>query len=429
MDAIINLSPEFFLGANPVWIAYSGGLDSHVLLHHAAKAGYAIRAIHVNHGLSPHSNTWAQHCAQVCHKLNIDFIEKKIIIPKDSEKSPEELARELRYAVFAELLAPHDILLTAHHAEDQAETVLLQMLRGAGPKGLAAMPVIKPFAKGFHGRPFLNVARADLQAYAEENELHWIEDESNANTDFTRNFLRHTIMPLLKKRWPSVSHTLGRVAENCASAQQLLDEIANDDIQSCQGSVINTLSIKKLIALNSDRQRQLLRRWLNQQNYPLPSAIKLQQIQHDMLCAREDKAPHFSWSGIELRRYRDDLYAMPCLTTQQSLPVLEWNILQPLRLSNGRTLQATLVCGQGVRANVEKVSVHFRQQGESVQLPGRKCRHTVKKLLQEWGVPPWQRSSVPFVYLNDTLIEVVGFFKHDEFRVGKGEWGYVFSIE
>ncbi len=413
---------------NTYWIGYSGGLDSHVLLHLIASQRMLypikIRVVHINHGLSPNAQNWAVHCASVCKQLEVDFISQTIFIPPNTAKSIEELAREGRYKVFSELLVKNDVLLTAHHQDDQAETVLLQMLRGAGPKGLAAMPRKKILAKGFHIRPLLDFSRNDLQAYAEENQLKWIDDESNHNSNFTRNFLRHEILPLLKNRWPSVSATLSRVAENCAETQQLLDETVKKDLefvlhsedsllsqQDQQENAPAILSIKKLTQLDSVRQRHVLRAWLNQLNFPIPPAVKLQQIQRDMLQAREDKMPHFAWSGIELRRYQNHLYAMRSLPPHDVTQVYDWDFSQPLVLPNIGTLRAE----HCLEKTLQKVSVRFRQGGETLQLPDKAFHQSLKNLFQEWGVPPWERDRVPLIYIDKQLAAVVGYAVSSKF--------------
>ena len=411
------------------WVGFSGGLDSHVLLHllSRVRSHYPIKisTIYINHGLSPNATKWAMHCADVCNKLQVEFKACVVDIDPFSEESPEALARDHRYAVFAEWLAEKDVLLTAHHQDDQAETVLVQMLRGAGPKGMAAMPHIKPFAEGFHARPLLKFTRTELQNYAEQHQLQWIDDESNKDVKFVRNFLRHDVLPILKNRWPSVTNTLARVAENCAEMHQLLDEVISHDLRAVKGSVENTLSIQALLQLSSMRQRYVLRAWLTELHFPIPSFIKLQQIQQDMLFAREDKTPHFSWRGVELRRFRDDLYAMLCLKEHEPSQVIKWDFAESLQLPHLGMLSATRVPGRGIRLDVDNVTVRFRQGGEVLKLPGRQCSHALKNLFQEWGVPLWQRDRLPLIYVGEKLAAVVGYGIHEEFEVDEYSDGYV----
>jgi tRNA(Ile)-lysidine synthase len=431
---LLNKLKTFFLeqGFQPTyWIAYSGGVDSHVLLHLAAslRTSYPIkiRAIHVNHSLSPHAEKWSAHCATICQQLQIDYTQKVINATAPSGESPEEIARKRRYALFSTLLAPGDILLTAHHQDDQAETVLLQLFRGAGPKGLAAMPVFKSLGQGWLARPLLNFTRADLCLYAKQHQLVWVEDESNENMDFSRNFLRQQIMPLLKQRWPTIASTLTRVSEHCAEAQYLLDKMAEKNLATVQGAVLGTLSVSGLLALEPAEQRQVIRLWLAQQHFPIPGSVKLHQIQSDVLQARSDKMPHMQWAGIELRRYRDDLYVMPCLKPV-STETYAWDLQQPLVLAVG-TLRAELVSGQGLRIQGGHVTVRFRQGGETGQLPGRHCHHRLQKIFQEKRVPTWLRDRIPLIYVENQLVAAVGLFVSDEWMATEGQLGYQVQLE
>jgi tRNA(Ile)-lysidine synthase len=415
------------------WIGYSGGLDSHVLLHLLAALRalhpILIHAVYINHSLSPHAHAWAAHCAAVCETLKIEFTQQTIQAKSASGESPEEVAREGRYAVFSEILQPNDLLLTAHHQDDQAETVLLQLVRGAGPKGLAAMPVIKPLGRGFLVRPLLNSSRRDLQAYAEQNHLNWIEDESNTNTHFSRNFIRHEVLPLLAQRWPEVAKTLARTAAHCADAQNLLEDSAQQDLFAGVGSMPGTLSVSFLLQLPISRQRQLLRFWLQQQNHILPGTIKMQQIIQDMLGAKVDKAPCVAWDEVELRRYRDDLHVMKRLQPHDQTQVWDWDTQSDLTLQTVGVLRATLTEGTGFRAGLKDVTVRFRQGGEVCRLPNRGCQHTLKNLFWEWNVLPWERDRIPLVFVADSLAAAPGYFVAEAFKAAANEPGYHFSFD
>lgn len=416
MDSLVNAVTDFvraYGSTSTYWIAYSGGLDSHVLLHLFAKlrAAYPLklRAVYINHGMSPHAAQWAEHCAEVCRALDVELVQRQLATFVPDQTSPEDKLRQARYQLFADLMAPNDLLLTAHHQSDQAETVLLQLLRGAGPKGLAAMPRIKPFAAGLHGRPLLDFARADLEQYAQAHQLHWVEDESNANPQFTRNFLRHQVMPVLMQRWPTVTKMLARSAEHCAQTQDMIEAMTQQDLAVVSGSVEQTLSVKKLLQLDSNKQSHVLRAWILQRNFPLPSQVKMQQILQDVLLAREDKTPHIAWGGVEIRRYRDNLYLMSCLPEHDANQVIAWDMRSPLVLPDIGELHA-----QG--EPVSDVTVRFRQGGEVLQLAGRKHHHELKNLFQSWGVPPWQRERVPLIYVGEKLAVVAGFGHRDGFE-------------
>ncbi len=405
------------------WIGYSGGLDSHVLLHLCAELRkqypLQIKAIHVHHGLSAHASDWAMHCEKICTDLQIELVQKSIDAKALSGDSPEEIARERRYAIFAALLASQNILLTAHQQDDQAETVLLQLLRGAGPKGLAAMPVLKAFAAGFHGRPLLSIPRAELKQYAEEHGLTWIDDESNENKKYSRNFLRHAILPVLQQRWPTVTNTLARVAKNCAETQALVEDLARQDMIACRYAK-NALAINKLRSLDALRQRQVLRAWLTESGFEIPSAVKLRQIQHDFLQAKQDKSPYIQLGSVELRRYRDVLYAMPCLAHHDATQVFSWDLSQPLVIPSVGELRASLTDHAGLRMDTKQVTVRFRQGGEKCYFAERRCHQSLKHLLQEWNVPPWERDRLPLLYVCETLVAVVGFFLDGRYAAAPG---------
>jgi tRNA(Ile)-lysidine synthase len=409
------------------WMAYSGGLDSHVLLSLCARLrkemALTIRAIHINHGFSSHAKQWASHCALICQKEAIDYVERTLTIPLRAGDSLEEVARKARYAAFADCLHPGDMLLTAHHQDDQAETVLMQLVRGAGLKGLSAMPVIKPFADAsFHGRPLLAFSRSSLADYAKEQGLIWVEDESNQQSKLTRNFMRHEVLGLLKTRWPSVANTLARSAQHCAEAQTLLNEFALTLCATLQGSRAGTLSVHKLLELDPQKQRLVLRAWIQKLGFALPDAKKLATIQATVITAAWDRNPCVRWQDVEVRRYRDDLYVMASSSQLMTEQVITWHLAQPLKLGTDR-LYAEKVQGRGLHSDIHTISIRFRQDGDVVTLPLR-GRHTLKKLFQEWGVPPWERDRLPLIYLGEKLIGVLGYFL-DQAYTAKGEqWGW-----
>jgi tRNA(Ile)-lysidine synthase len=340
-------------------------------------------------------------------------------------QSPEAAARMARYQAFAKLLQPGDYLLTAHHQDDQAETFLLQLLRGAGLKGLASMPIGKSFAQGYHLRPLLSYSRSELLIYAKEHKLVWIEDESNFNTHFDRNFIRHQVMPLLQQRWPAAASTVARAAKHLAEASELQEWLANSELTKITGSQPQTMAIDKLAAYPVAIQKWLLRGWLAQKQFPMPSEMQLQRMLHDVLDSREDADPQVIWQSHQLRRYRNDLYALPLAKTCSHNFIIPWDIKSELVLPNQRgtlTLQTTQ--GQGLSKPVlqqAQVTIRFRQGGERCQPKGRIGSHPLKKLLQEWGVPPWQRDQIPLLYVEEQLAAVVGFCVCEPFAVTEPE--------
>lgn len=405
MGSLRNSLVAFFqrYPAANYWIGFSGGLDSHVLLHACASLReqyphLRFRALHIDHGLQAMSAAWAAHCRAVCAGLEIPLVVEalKLVIPAGA--SVEAVARTARYAAFSKHLQAGEIVLTAHHQNDQAETLLLHLLRGSGVDGLAAMPEIRSFASGALGRPLLGCSRAELAAYANQHRLNVIDDPSNQDSRFDRNFLRNQVMPLLEQRWPAMSKTLARAARLQGESRQLLAGFLREKLPSLQGTKPDTLSVSRLLVLDEAMQKAVLREWLAQRGFRLPEEKKLRQVLHDVLQARADATPCVRWDGCEIRRYRDDVYAMLPLSAHDPQQVLVWETREPLVIAS---LERTLVAEAGYP---ETVIVRFRQGGESVYLPERGGHHSLKHLLQEWGVPPWERERLPLVYVEERLI-------------------------
>lgn len=418
------------------WLAFSGGLDSLVLLHALAAlreriAPTVLRVVHVNHGLHAQADDWAEQCARQCAELKLSFTLCTVNAKAAVGESPEAAARVARYQALSEWVGPDDCLLTAHHQDDQAETLLLQLLRGAGPKGLAAMPAVSAFSAGWHVRPLLGFRREDLRAYAEANGLSWLEDDSNADTGFDRNFLRHKIMPELRARFPAMASTLSRSARRCAEAAELLQGQAKTDLLSVQLSA-HSLSVGKLQMLGEVRARNVLHHWVHACGLPLPSEAHLLRLWRDVLGAAVDAMPLLQWANVQVRRYRDGLFVMRALQDFDSSLSREWDCREPLRLSALGVLCATPVVGEGV-AKVHLVDqvllVRFRRGGEKICVLGREGHHSLKKLFQEAGVPPWQRARIPLLFLNGELVSVTGYWVHCEFAASADEPGIRFTIE
>src|SRR3990167_6066502 len=381
-----------------------------------------LRAIHINHQLSSNAAHWARHCKTLCDANAIDCIVHSVTLSLEAGDSTEEKAREKRYAAFANYLDHDAMVLTAHHQDDQAETLLLQLLRGAGLKGLSAMPVVKPFAKGFLGRPLLSFTRSTLKQYAEENALCWIEDESNANTILSRNFLRHEVMPLLQSRYPSVATTLARTAQHSAEAQALLHELGQQLYACVKAPLTDTLSVTALLQLSPAKQRLLLRHWIARKNYPLPSTAKMESILHDVLTARWDGKASVQWGDILLKRHRDAVYVMSSLSSHDHKEVLMWNVNETLLIDGIGSLQAMRVLCEGLNAASDLIRVSFRQGGERVYQRG--MRKSLKNLMQEWRVPPWLRDRIPLLSINNTIVAVPGYFVDERYTAKASAMGF-----
>ncbi|MBU0656683.1 MAG: tRNA lysidine(34) synthetase TilS [Gammaproteobacteria bacterium] len=398
-------------------IAFSGGLDSHVLLHSAAQLRAVhphlnLRAVHVDHGLQTPSVGWARHCRQVCEKLAVPFACEHLKLKPVLGESVEAAARTARYAAFTRHLRSGEMLLTAHHRNDQAETLLLHLVRGSGVDGLAAMPEVRTFALGRLGRPLLAFTRQDLQAYADLHQLDYVEDPSNQDVRFDRNYLRRRVMPVLEERWPSVADTLARAARLQRESRELLHGFLGARLPELQGSRTGTLSVSRLLAQDVVLRKALLREWLAQQGFERPEEQKLLHVISDLLHAREDAEPCVKWHGCEIRRYRDDVYALKPLPPHDVTKVLVWgDISQPLRVpSLDLTLQPEVLgeWQEYLQANPASVTVRFRQGGESVCIPYRGGHHSLKNLLQEAAIPPWERLRLPLVYVGEWLVYMPG---------------------
>lgn len=413
-------------------IAYSGGLDSTVLLHAMARQVQALpaplAAVHIHHGLQAPAEQWLDHCLAQCTALDVPCQALRVSVARDSGEGLEAAARRARYQAIAELMEQGDILLTAHHQDDQAETLLLQLLRGSGVKGLAAMAPLKPFACGWHARPLLEVGRSELQAYAAANRLSWIDDPSNFDISLARNHLRQRVMPLLREHTPALGATLSRSARHCAEAAELLEELAEGDLCIAHGSREGTLSVAALRALRPARRRNLLRHWLHMSGFPLPDHRHLQRIYDEVLIAAPDSNPLVSWGGVEVRRYRDGLYVMAALPPAPS-GLFSWDISAPLELP-GAAGSLTASRGEGTGLAVERLAGHrievgFRAGGERCRPSGRHERHELKKLLQEQGVPPWERERLPLLFVDGELAQVGNLWCCEPFAAKPGETAIV----
>lgn len=416
--------------AETYWIAYSGGLDSHVLLHLCAELlrqypQLNFHAVHVHHGLQTQADAWSVHCADTCRALAIPYLALKVDARAQPGESQEEAARHARYAAIRQPLQPGDIVLTAQHRDDQAETLLLQLLRGAGLAGLAAMPELAPLPPGRLLRPLLGFAREDLRQYALAHSLRWIDDPSNASDAYDRNFLRNTIIPQLEQRWPGLKKALARSAGHCAEAQQQLSDLAADLCQTALNADGISLSVAALRDFKPADQRLVLREWLRQRGLRMPSQVVIERILQEVLTARQDKTPLVAWREGEVRRYRDALHALPPLPALDAAADLAWDGLATLTLPNGNgELSATPTAQAGIAAEhwrAGNIRVGYRQGGEHCRLPGRAGNHELKKLFQAAGIAPWLRARVPLVFINGELAAVGGWWVCAEFAGMAGE--------
>jgi len=395
------------------WVAYSGGLDSSVLLHALVtvrdRLAFELGALHLDHGLHRDSRTWAEHCARACKRLGVPFQSRRLNLAPTRGASPEAVARQARYAAMGEFLGPDDLLLTAQHRDDQAETLLLALLRGSGPTGLAAMPSVAPLGHGWLVRPLLEFGRTELLAYAKSRSLLWLEDPSNRDLGFDRNFLRHRVLPWLTKRWPAYATSIARSAAHCAEAQAIIDPLARKAMLEVAGHRPGTLSIARLLQLELPLRKAVLRQWFRGQGRVPPDAGNLGRILTEVMAARADANPLVAWPGCEVRRYRDDLFAMEPLPSIPAPGPIQWDqgILSlpdelgylELIARDGRNLDPQAVFAPGL-------IVRFGKQGLSCRRARNGQCRSLKKLFQEQGVPPWVRIYAPLIFVRDHLIAV-----------------------
>jgi tRNA(Ile)-lysidine synthase len=409
-------------------LALSGGLDSIVLLHALSvlqhRHPFELRAVHVHHGLSPRADEWADFCTQTCAGLAIDLSVHHVHIAADDPAGIEGAARRERRHVFAALGT--DFLLTAHHQNDQAETLLLQLLRGSGPKGLSAMAERQrlPDWQGVQLRPLLNVARAELQDYARAHGLGWVEDESNLDSRYRRNALRQQVLPLLASHFPGATVTLARAAALQAEASGLLDDLAQLDAQGAiQG---DRLDCRALGALPVPRARNLLRHFIGLQGWSMPSARRLNEALHQLLDASQAARVCVKLNGAELHRFRGGAYLVPVCAHSEQVPVA-WRGEPALNLDAvGIRVMFTPVVGAGLKRTLldaGRVELLLRTGRERMRLTPGGPHRKLKNLLQESAVPPWERDRLPLLACDGQLVWVAGIGMDADFLAGPQDAG------
>jgi len=446
-----------------ILVGLSGGVDSVVLLHllHqlAPRFSWQLSALHVHHGISPNADAWADFCAGLCAGYTIPLHVERVDIAPLRAHGIEAAARKLRHAAFAAQAC--DFVALAHHADDQAETLLLQLLRGAGVKGAAAMPVLsraegsfaeradsvvgrvltrhvglkpdlrlKTACTGSIVRPLLHCSRREILDYAAAHGLRWIEDESNADDNYPRNFLRHRALPLLERKFPACRTTLARSAQHFAEASELLDDLARLD--AAPAICDDTLGVVALQALTRPRARNLLRYFLHSNGAPMPQAVQLD----DMLCqlcdARQDAAVCVEYGGWEVHRYRGRAYALRATGGFDRSLVVPWQgeaeLVWPAL--NARLIFEP-VQGRGISlAKLQRApaTLRLRQGGETLRPHPNAATRTLKNLLQEHHIPPWQRGRLPLLYCGDELACVAGVAVAAEYQASMGEAAILVSV-
>lgn len=415
-------------------LAYSGGLDSTVLLHLLAAWREAqgtrsaclppLLAFHVHHGLSPHADAWLAHCAEQAQALGLAFDSQRVQLPPEPENGIEEAARLARYAALGTLCARHQVshLLTAHHLDDQAETVLLQLLRGSGIAGLRGMPQQQQGERllAQEGisilRPLLGVSRAQLQAWAQARALVHIEDESNADPRYTRNALRLQVMPVLEQIFPAFQTRLARAAGHAQAAQRLLQQLAQQDLQQCAAGE-GSLHLSALRELDPDRRDNLLRYWLAQHDKRMPSSAWLQEMWQQLDSEDDNAQPCITHPQAQIRRYRARVFLTPRLDLLQfpeETQVFRWQGESRIEFPAWHGclhLQAAGEAGQGLNPDwlrAQNLSLHPRRGGERLRLAANRPSRSLKQHFQSLDVPPWERNTRPLISAGGQLLYVPG---------------------
>jgi len=416
-------------------LAFSGGIDSTVLLHLLAglreTRNLNLQAIHVHHGLHRDADTWTDSCVEQCAKLGIELIiEKVTVVP--GEHGPEAAARKARYEALAKHVhSQHDELLTAHHRDDQAETLLLHLVRGAGVNGLAGMPPRRRFGQGWLSRPLLETGRDAIQSYAQKHGLNWIEDDSNTDPAIRRSFLRQTVIPQLTHHWPGAISAMAQTASHLREAEILLAHLAEEDLRSCRSGEGDGLSVTAVAGLSAERMRNLLRHWILFQGVDVPTTRQLAQLVQRIQQPPKTSRAELVWGNHRVRLYRDRLWLEPDEVDTHLVTPLTWDLDESKSLRLGSlSLLASEGTGEGLaRSRIgSKIEVRVRQGGERCRLPGRKHHTSVKSLLQQHRVSPWERSLMPLLYVDNELAAIGDRWYCEPFAARTGEQSWVFHV-
>jgi len=406
-----------------VCIALSGGLDSRVLFELARQLAehqpnIQLRALHIHHQLSQFADDWAAFSQVICNTAQVPLSIHQVNTNNFATASLEDRARRARYQVFEQELQTNEVLLQGHHQDDQVETLLLRLLRGAGTLGLASIPLQRPLGKGLILRPLLNTPRAELLKFAQAADLKWVEDDSNFEVDFDRNYLRLEILPLLQKRFANTNPNLARVTQLAAESQQLNQDLAQLDLANCQLTEYS-LNLESFLKLADYRQVNLLRYWLKTRNLTLPGH-KIWQELTKLYSAAEDTQPIICWDKgteqVEARRFQNQLFIAP---SQYFQPLAKdwhanWDGKTPLNTPVGR-INFQLVNQQEDNPK-PSFRLQARQGGETLR-QAKRGQRDVKRLLQELHLPPWQRNQLIFIWQNKTLVAVDKYLVAEDWQI------------
>ncbi len=422
MDSLYSLFCKTLAQSQPqkVVLALSGGVDSRVLLdllsQYRRDTGSDCLAVHVHHGLSQNADSWAQQCQAWCQDAQIELVVERVELALTG-RSIEESAREARYLALAKHIEVGDVLLTGQHCDDQLETFLLALKRGSGPKGLSAMAKTMPFARGKIIRPLFTASRSDIECYANSKGLNWVEDESNQDTRFDRNFIRHQVAPVLQQRWPHFSKAVQRSSELCAEQEALLEELLSEKLQHALVAD-ERLSIDALAAQSERVRGQLIRMWFARLGQKMPSRDHLNKIWSQVALARQDANPILNLSQGQIRRSGGDLYWLETvkdISTWQRDIGLEQIVELPEELGTLQLSASTYGQLSAAALSGGKLRVMFNPEGLSAHPSERGHSRKLKKLFQEYGVPSWQRRRLPILMCGERVVAIADLFVDQAF--------------
>jgi tRNA(Ile)-lysidine synthase len=414
-------------------VALSGGLDSMALLAFALPYLIKlykpnIKIIHVHHGLSLFADDWAEHCLSVSKAMSLTCDVERVSVVLNG-KGVEAAARDARYSVFERYLSGGGVLLQGHHQNDQAETVLMRLLRGAGPEGLSGIPQQRTISNGQLFRPWLGLPRNMLELEIKKASIVWVEDDSNTDLRFDRNFLRHEVLPLLEARWPNVLNSIGRTAERSDQThRQLLSwcEVEILKVKSQRYLGESALDLAFLSIYPIEQQRFLMRYWFDCLGLEHPSEKIFERIWSEMIPAEIDALPALRWGKNHLRRFNGCLFYLDASAVEersyQYEVICDQGVLSDQDVSlchfsvGGRELKVAYTAVGRCASNRilirmpnhnEVVTIRSRSGGESMVLPGSTQNKSLKKILQAKKIAPWRRAYIPLVYYGDVLVLAV----------------------
>lgn len=434
--SLLNIVEKAFLDLNQshkkiksMTVALSGGIDSVVLLHLLyqlqKKYHFTLKASHVHHGLSKNADKWVKFCETLCAKLSIPLDVNFVKLPQKKSLGIEGEARQLRYEKL--LQAKTDLVVLAHHEDDQAETFLLQIIRGAGVKGLSSMA---HFDEDRHlWRPLLNTSKMDIETYAKQHKLKWIEDESNQNIAFDRNFIRSKILPILKNRFSHIIKVISRSSSHIAEAQHLLDDLAKIDLKNHLKSIKykHKLQVKTLIQLSPYRAKNVLRYWLELNDQMMPTKDLLDELLRQVLTAKKDADLKIHLSkAFEIRRYQNEIFIVPKNQQNQKNYEMIWTGESEMILPNGKKLTFKKVKGRGINVKFlsdQTLKIRNRQGGEFFKPNSKRPTKKIKQMLQESDLPPWERENLPLIFVGDDLAFIPNFGVDVKFQTKPKEVG------